>query len=117
MLSFSGHKDPDTAKQDGIPAYQRVVTITMDCATPNATIFYTTDGVSTPSENSENFALPGTEVQWAEEGKSTFMAAAFAEGMYQSDVASWDVFIVAPRLEEHDLPATGSSAADGKRTE
>lgn len=104
MLKFEGEVDK---YHEGL-AYLRNVTVTMDCSTPNATIFYTTDGLSSPTKDSPMRAAPGDQIMWVEEGTTTFTAAAFAFAMFESDVSTWAVTVVAPRLDEHDLAETGA---------
>lgn len=97
--SFEGEEDP-YYQGDGV-AFLRLVTITMNCETPNVTIFYTTDGVTEPGDDSPLSVSPGSELIWSEEGTTTFKAIAFADGdLYKSDVNSWDVTITAPRIDE-----------------
>lgn len=96
-------------------AYLRNVTITMDCETPNSTIYYTTDGVSSPTVSSplSLSAEPGSKVTWVDEGKTTFLVAAFAYEMWESEVDTFEVMVVAPRLDEHDMAI--SAGGEGRR--
>ncbi|CAN0533667.1 unnamed protein product, partial [Ectocarpus sp. 8 AP-2014] len=77
-------------------AFLRTVAITMNCSTPNATMRYTTDGVSVPGDTSPSVE-PGTVVQWSQEGTWEFRVVAVADGLYQSELTKWPVTIVAPR--------------------
>ncbi|CAN0160918.1 unnamed protein product, partial [Ectocarpus fasciculatus] len=87
-------------------AFLRTVAITMNCSTPNATVRYTTDGVSVPVDTSPSVE-PGTVVQWSQEGTWEFRVVAVADGLYPSELTKWPVTIVAPRTDEY--PVAGSS--------
>lgn len=96
----------DGGKEEGGGTFLRSVAITMDCPTPNATLRYTTDGVSYPGDSSPSVS-PGTLLQWSEEGTTEFRVVAVADGMYSSELTKWPVTIVAPRTDEY--PVAGSS--------
>lgn len=87
-------------------AFLRTVVVTMNCSTPNATLRYTTDGSSVPTDASPSVP-PGTSVQWSEEGATEFRVVAVADGLYESELTKWPVTILAPRIDEH--PVAGSS--------
>lgn len=97
VLYFSGEKAPGTEN-----AFLRVVTVTMNCSTPNAMLYYTTDGLS-PGQDSSPVS-PGTELLWSEEGTTDFEVVALADGLYDSEPTVWSVTVVAPRIDEHPLP-------------
>lgn len=91
-------------------SYLRDVKVTMSCATPNSTIFYTTDGVTQPTDTSPYSVKPGSTFVWSEEGTTVFKAIAYGiNKTHRSDVISRSVTIVAPRLDDHVMAACGSS--------
>lgn len=53
-----------------------------------------------------------SRVTWVEEGKTTFKAAAFAYDMFESEIKTSEVMVVAPRLDEHAL---ASGPSNGER--
>lgn len=110
VLSFEGERDATANPDAADNTFLRTVTITMNCSTPNATLHYTTDGVSYPGERAPSVA-PGTQLQWSEEGTTEFSVVAFAEGWYKSEETAWEVTIVAPTTDEHAV----AEGADGER--
>ncbi len=61
--------------------YMGPVTVTMDCATPGATIYFSTDG-STPTTSSTRYSAPIT----LKTSRTTFRAFAAKDGMTPSAV-------------------------------
>lgn len=99
-------------KEEGGGTFLRSVAITMGCPTRNATLRYTTDGMSYPGDMSPSVP-PGTLLQWSEEGTTEFRVVAVADGMYPSELTKWPVTIVAPRTDEY--PVAGSSEGEAGR--
>lgn len=97
VLYFEGDADPNNEN-----AFLRTVSITMNCSTPSATLYYTTDGFSVPGTGSPSLA-PGGQLQWSEEGLTTFRVVAIAEGFYKSGLVEKGVTVVAPRTDQHAL--------------
>ncbi|CAN0006325.1 unnamed protein product, partial [Discosporangium mesarthrocarpum] len=113
-IRFSGEQaTPAPGEVETSPAFLRSATLTFDCDTGGATIYYTTDGVTVPGEDSPQSlsALPGAELRWAEEGRTVFQAVALAPDMYRSALGRWELLIVAPPVDEQPLAV--ASAAGG----
>lgn len=110
-MFFAGESATADETDDEENAFLRTVAITMNCSTPNATVRYTTDGVSVPGDTSPSVE-PGTVVQWSEEGTWEIRVVAVADGLYQSELTKWPVTIVAPRTDEY--PIAESSGGETK---
>lgn len=102
VLLFTGDVADKNAYPDNENAFLRTVSITMNCSTPGATLYYTTDGFSVPGKGSLSLA-PGGRLEWSEEGLTTFRVVATAEGFYKSGVIEKGVTVVAPKTDEHAL--------------
>jgi len=87
--------------------YINSVTIIIRCSTPNATIWYTTDGSSpVAAEDWSEKTNSGTPIEWSHTGKTIFRARASAPGMADSAIAQESYTVILPPFELMEAPST-----------